>query len=158
MSLAKLIAGATDSGKQDDDAFRRQWSAIWCDLRTTERKVLFVTVWYHRRPFRKDEEGNDKRPDCIIDLPDDKNLIIDSKVSLSAYEQYVNSEDELKKQVLLKQHLESIKKHIKDLAGKDYPNLNPFSLKMINRLSDYFFVLARFLNSKSPKEEIMWKR
>ena len=44
------------------------------------------------------------------------------------------------------------------MLGKDYPNLNPFSLKMINRLSDYFFVLARFLNSKSPKEEIMWKR
>ena len=44
-------------------------------------------------------------------------------MSLSAYAQYVNSEDELKKLVLLKQHLESIKKHIKDLAGKDYPNL-----------------------------------
>ena len=44
-------------------------------------------------------------------------------MSLYAYEQYVNSEDELKKQVLLKHHLESIKKHIKDLAGKDYPNL-----------------------------------
>ena len=42
--------------------------------------------------------------------------------------------------------------------GRDDPNLNTFSLKMLNRLSDYFFVLSRFFNSKSPKEEIMWKR
>ena len=88
-----------------------------------EKSGLYKGVHFRTQNSLKDEEGNDKRPDCIIDLPDDKNLIIDSKVSLSAYEQYVNSEDELKKQVLLKQHLESIKKHIKDLAGKDYPNL-----------------------------------
>ena len=42
--------------------------------------------------------------------------------------------------------------------GRDEPNLNTFSLKMLNRLSDYFFVLSRFFNSNSPKEEIMWKR
>ena len=50
----------------------------------------------------KDEEGNEKRPDCIIDLPDDKNLIIDSKVSLNAYEQYINADDDLQKKMLIK--------------------------------------------------------
>ena len=113
-NLAKALKG--DSKVQGD------WGELQLEV-LLEKSGLNKGVHFRTQNSLKDEEGNDKRPDCIIDLPDDKNLIIDSKVSLSAYEQYVNSEDELKKQVLLKQHLESIKKHIKDLAGKDYPNL-----------------------------------
>ena len=113
-NLAKALKG--DSKVQGD------WGELQLEV-LLEKSGLYKGVHFRTQNSLKDEEGNDKRPDCIIDLPDDKNLIIDSKVSLSAYEQYVNSEDELKKQVLLKQHLESIKKHIKDLAGKDYPNL-----------------------------------
>ena len=113
-NLAKALKG--DSKVQGD------WGELQLEV-LLEKSGLYKGVHFRTQNSLKDEEGNDKRPDCIIDLPDDKNLIIDSKVSLSAYEQYVNSKDELKKQVLLKQHLESIKKHIKDLAGKDYPNL-----------------------------------
>ena len=113
-NLAKALKG--DSKVQGD------WGEFQLEV-LLEKSGLSKGVHFRTQNSLKDEEGNDKRPDCIIDLPDEKNLIIDSKVSLSAYEQYVNSEDELKKQVLLKQHLESIKKHIKDLAGKDYPNL-----------------------------------
>ncbi|MFL2563634.1 MAG: DNA recombination protein RmuC [Flavobacteriales bacterium] len=113
-NLAKALKG--DSKVQGD------WGELQLEV-LLEKSGLYKGVHFRTQNSLKDEEGNDKRPDCIIDLPDEKNLIIDSKVSLSAYEQYVNSEYELKKQVLLKQHLESIKKHIKDLAGKDYPNL-----------------------------------
>jgi len=113
-NLAKALKG--DSKVQGD------WGELQLEV-LLEKSGLYKGVHFRTQNSLKDEEGNDKRPDCIIDLPDEKNLIIDSKVSLSAYEQYVNSKDELKKQVLLKQHLESIKKHIKDLAGKDYPNL-----------------------------------
>ena len=113
-NLAKALKG--DSKVQGD------WGELQLEV-LLEKSGLNKGVHFRTQNSLKDEEGNDKRPDCIIDLPDEKNLIIDSKVSLSAYEKYVNSEDELKKQVLLKQHLESIKKHIKDLAGKDYPNL-----------------------------------
>jgi len=113
-NLAKALKG--DSKVQGD------WGELQLEV-LLEKSGLNKGVHFRTQNSMKDENGNDKRPDCIIDLPDNKNLIIDSKVSLSAYEQYVNSEDELKKQVLLKQHLESIKKHIKDLAGKDYPNL-----------------------------------
>ena len=113
-NLAKALKG--DSKVQGD------WGELQLEV-LLEKSGLNKGVHFRTQNSLKDEEGNDKRPDCIIDLPNDKNLIIDSKVSLSAYEQYVNSEDELKKQILLKQHLESIKKHIKDLAGKDYPNL-----------------------------------
>ena len=113
-NLATALKG--DSKVQGD------WGELQLEV-LLEKSGLNKGVHFRTQNSLKDEEGNDKRPDCIIDLPDNKNLIIDSKVSLSAYEQYVNSEDELKKQVLLKQHLESIKKHIKDLAAKDYPNL-----------------------------------
>ena len=113
-NLAKALKG--DSKVQGD------WGELQLEV-LLEKSGLNKGVHFRTQNSLKDEEGNDKRPDCIIDLPDNKNLIIDSKVSLSAYEQYVNSEDELKKQVLLKHHLESIKKHIKDLAGKDYHNL-----------------------------------
>jgi len=113
-NLAKALKG--DSKVQGD------WGELQLEV-LLEKSGLNKGVHFRTQNSMKDEEGNDKRPDCIIDLPDDKNLIIDSKVSLTAYEQYVNAEDELQKQVLLKQHLESIKKHIKDLAGKDYPNL-----------------------------------
>tara|TARA_B100000315_G_scaffold59171_1_gene53668 strand:+ start:1596 stop:2939 length:1344 start_codon:yes stop_codon:yes gene_type:complete len=71
----------------------------------------------------EDEEGNRKQPDCVVILPENRNLIIDSKVSLTAYEQFVNAENEEEKPLFLKKHSDSIKSHIKELAKKDYPKL-----------------------------------
>ena len=113
-NLAKALKG--DSKIQGD------WGELQLEI-LLEKSGLNKGVHFRTQNSMKDEDGNDKRPDCIIDLPDDKNLIIDSKVSLTAYEQYVNAEDEALRLTFLKQHLESVKKHIKDLSGKDYPNL-----------------------------------
>jgi len=113
-NLAKALKG--DSKIQGD------WGELQLEV-LLEKSGLNKGVHFRTQNSMKDEEGNDKRPDCIIDLPDHKNLIIDSKVSLTAYEQYINADDDLQKKMFLKQHLESVKKHIKDLAGKDYPNL-----------------------------------
>lgn len=113
-NLAKALKG--DSKIQGD------WGELQLEV-LLEKSGLNKGVHFRTQNSMKDEEGNDKRPDCIIDLPDHKNLIIDSKVSLTAYEQYINADDDLQKKMLIKQHLESVKKHIKDLAGKDYPNL-----------------------------------
>ena len=113
-NLAKALKG--DSKIQGD------WGELQLEV-LLEKSGLNKGVHFRTQNSMKDEEGNEKRPDCIIDLPDDKNLIIDSKVSLTAYEQYINADDDLQKKMLIKQHLESVKKHIKDLAGKDYPNL-----------------------------------
>ncbi len=71
----------------------------------------------------RDEDGNLKKPDFVINLPDNKHLIIDSKVSLTAYENYYNEEDKILKEIALKKHLDSIKKHYKELEEKDYPGL-----------------------------------
>lgn len=68
-------------------------------------------------------DGTRLRPDAVIFLPDDKNLIIDSKVSLLHYEQFSSQTDEGERQRLLKLHVESLRAHAKGLGGKDYTKL-----------------------------------
>ena len=70
-----------------------------------------------------DETGARKRPDFIVNLPDGKVLIIDSKVSLTAYERLVNSDDEVEKATHLKEHIQSMRNHIRGLSKKDYSAL-----------------------------------
>jgi DNA recombination protein RmuC len=88
-----------------------------------EKVGLQKDIHFSTQGGYRDENGNLKKPDFIINLPDNKHLIIDSKVSLTAYEDYYNEEDKLLKEHALKKHLESIKKHYKELSEKDYPSL-----------------------------------
>ncbi len=74
------------------------------------------------------------RPDVVVHLPDDRDLIIDAKTSLVAYERYVNAEDEESKAKYLKAHLESIKTHVSELSKKNYERL-----KEVNTL-DFIFM------------------
>lgn len=60
------------------------------------------------------------RPDVILHLDEQREVIIDSKVSLTAYVDYVNAENEADRQMFLRKHLESIRKHVKELSAKDY--------------------------------------
>jgi DNA recombination protein RmuC len=69
------------------------------------------------------EEGNRRRPDVIVNLPEEKKIIIDSKVSLVDYERLVSAEDDDKKNIHLKAFINSVKRHIKDLSDKEYQNL-----------------------------------
>jgi DNA recombination protein RmuC len=63
------------------------------------------------------------QPDVIVNLPDEKNIIIDSKLSLVAYERYISSEDEKEREKNLKEHIASVRKHVKDLNTKNYQQL-----------------------------------
>lgn len=71
----------------------------------------------------KDENNNQLRPDVIIHLPDNKHLVIDSKVSLKSFEKFVNENDDSSRKTALINHLISIKSHIKLLGEKDYSHL-----------------------------------
>ncbi len=68
----------------------------------------------------KNEEGSTMRPDVILHLDERREVIIDSKVSLTSYVDYVNAESEIDRATYLKAHVESVKKHVKELAAKDY--------------------------------------
>lgn len=68
----------------------------------------------------KNEEGSTMRPDVILHLDERREVIIDSKVSLTSYVDYVNAQNETDRAAYLKAHVESVKKHVKELAAKDY--------------------------------------
>ncbi|MDX2001708.1 MAG: DNA recombination protein RmuC [Chitinophagales bacterium] len=69
------------------------------------------------------EDGKRYQPDVVIKLPDNKNIIIDSKVSLVAYERYHSCEQEIEKAQYLREHINSIKLHVKQLSNKEYQKL-----------------------------------
>ena len=71
----------------------------------------------------KSDDGKNLRPDFLVSLPDEKVLVIDSKVSLTAYEKCVNTEDDLEREAFLKEHIQSMRNHIRSLAKKDYASL-----------------------------------
>ena len=77
------------------------------------------------KSFATEEEGKTRlRPDVIINLPDNRKMVVDSKVSLTAYEQYVNSETEEEKVVFVKEHVNSLKRHVDQLSAKKYEDLH----------------------------------
>ncbi len=88
--------------------------------RILERSGLVKDQEYSTQPSVRNEDGELVRPDVIVNLPDNKHIVIDSKVSLLAYEAYTTSDDEEKKNQYLKQHIDSIKTHIKNLSEKNY--------------------------------------
>ncbi len=85
-----------------------------------EASGLRKGVEYDREVVVHGVEGDTLRPDVIIRMPDNKQIIIDSKVSLVAYEQLQHAEGEEKYKAVLKAHVESLKQHVKELYDKQY--------------------------------------
>ncbi len=80
-------------------------------------------IGYDKEKNFKNEDDENQRPDYIVNLPDGKNIIIDSKVSLTAYANYFNTENSDEKKNFLKDHVKSINNHVKSLSEKNYQNL-----------------------------------
>jgi len=91
--------------------------------RILEKSGLVKDREYYVQNSLTSEDGKLYRPDVIIHLPDNKKVIIDSKVSLVAYEKFSSSENTEDQKTHLKQHILSIKAHIKGLSDKNYQNL-----------------------------------
>jgi DNA recombination protein RmuC len=88
-----------------------------------ERSGLRLGEEYVREQNHKADDGQNYRPDVIINLPDDKHIIVDAKVSLNAYNDYVNADDEASQTQFLKQHIDAVRHHIKSLSAKAYQQL-----------------------------------
>ena len=121
LRLSQDAINLTNALKGDSKA-QGDWGEIQLEV-LLEKSGLANGVHFTTQGGYRDDEGNLKKPDFIVNLPDNKHLIIDAKVSLTAYESYFNAETELEKDVALKKHIDSIKKHFNELSSKDYPSL-----------------------------------
>ena len=114
INLTKALKG--DSKAQGD------WGETQLEI-LLEKANLAKDIHFTTQGGYRDEDGRLKKPDFIINLPDKRHLIVDSKVSLTNYEAYFNAEDEEQKKIHLKKHIESIRKHIRELSEKKYESL-----------------------------------
>jgi len=117
--LTKALKG--DSKVQGD------WGEMQLEL-ILEKAGLEKNIHFSSQTSFTDKvEDNTQRPDYIINLPEQKHLILDAKVSLTAYENYYNTEDQLERNRYLKEHLDSIYRHMKTLSEKNYQHLYQIS-------------------------------
>jgi DNA recombination protein RmuC len=112
--LTKALKG--DNKKQGN------WGEVILE-KVLERSGLVRDREYRMQASLQMADGSRLQPDVIIDLPDDKHLIIDSKVSLIAYERLVNCETEEERKLYSKAHVESIRGHVLNLSSKNYHDL-----------------------------------
>ncbi|MGR9072325.1 MAG: DNA recombination protein RmuC [Gammaproteobacteria bacterium] len=88
-----------------------------------ERSGLRKGIEYETQGAFRDGDRQLFKPDVIVRLPEEKDVVIDSKVSLLAYERYCSADDERERTLALKEHTEAVRNHIKSLSGKDYSAL-----------------------------------
>ncbi|MFZ9583651.1 MAG: DNA recombination protein RmuC [Pseudohongiellaceae bacterium] len=91
--------------------------------RVLERSGLERGREYELQVSLRDDEGRRGQPDVVVHLPESKDVVIDSKVSLTAYEAYFSASDEDQRAEFLRQHITSIRSHIRNLTGKNYQGL-----------------------------------
>ena len=114
INLTKALKG--------DSKIQGNWGELVLE-RVLEKSGLEKEREYFVQQSFTNDEGKRVLPDVIIQLPDHKKMIIDSKVTLTAYEQYISAENESEKQHFLKEHVNSLKRHIEQLSAKKYEDL-----------------------------------
>ena len=114
LNLTKALKG--------DSKMQGNWGELILE-RVLEKSGLEKDREYFVQQSHVNTEGNRVFPDVVINLPDGKKMIVDSKVSLTAYEKYSNEEDDDLKNGFLKEHVNSIKRHVEQLGDKNYQDL-----------------------------------
>ena len=114
INLTKALKG--------DSKMQGNWGELVLE-RVLEKSGLEKGREYEVQQSFTNEEGTRILPDVIINLPDGKKMIVDSKVSLTAYERYVNEEDDVQQNIYLKEHVNSVKRHVEQLSDKRYQDI-----------------------------------
>lgn len=105
-----------------DSKMQGNWGELVLE-RVLEKSGLEKDREYFMQQSFTTEEGNRVLPDVVIHLPDHKKMIVDSKVSLRAYERFVNEEDTTLREAHLKQHVNDLKRHVQQLSDKNYQDI-----------------------------------
>ncbi len=116
-------AGKLTAALKGDSKVQGDWGEAQLEV-IFENAGFLKDVHYKVQESFRDEEGKIKRPDFIVNLPGERNVVIDSKVSLTAYEKYFNTEEQEEKEKFLKEHITSIANHLRELNTKDYQDLH----------------------------------
>lgn len=114
LNLTKALKG--------DSKMQGNWGELVLE-RVLEKSGLEKDREYFVQQSHTNSDGSRVYPDVIINLPDGKKMIVDSKVTLTAYERYINEEDDVLKNNFLKEHLISIRRHVEQLGEKNYHDL-----------------------------------
>ncbi|CAM4171606.1 DNA recombination protein RmuC [Shewanella denitrificans] len=122
MKMSQDAVNLTNALKGDNKQ-QGNWGEVILE-RVLQESGLREGHEYQTQQELKDDNGKRFKPDVIVHLPEQKDVVIDAKMSLIAYERYFNSSDESHKQQALKEHVISIRQHIKGLSQKDYHKLH----------------------------------
>jgi len=114
LNLTKALKG--------DSKMQGNWGELILE-RVLEKSGLEKGREYEVQQSFTNELGSRVFPDVVINLPDGKKMVVDSKVSLVAYEKYINEEDETLRIIHMKEHVGSIRRHVEQLSAKNYHDL-----------------------------------
>ncbi|PPD02667.1 MAG: DNA recombination protein RmuC [Methylobacter sp.] len=130
----EIISLRRDTAKMNQEALNltralkgdKKTQGNWGEMileKVLEQSGLRKGIEYETQGAFRDQDNRLYKPDVIIRLPEGKDVVIDSKVSLLSYERYCTSDDDHERALALKQHTEAVREHIKGLSGKDYSGL-----------------------------------
>ena len=114
---------------------------------------------YHVQVSQRDAEGNLLQPDVVIDLPQDRRLVVDAKVSLVAYDQYASAETDEARAPAVRAHLDSVRAHIKGLSAKNYQAL--YGVKSLDMVVMFVPIEPAFMLAVTSDESLFmeaWQR
>lgn len=114
LNLTKALKG--------DSKTQGNWGELVLE-RVLEKSGLEKDREYFVQQSFVNDDGKRIMPDVVIHLPDNKKMVVDAKVSLTAYEQFVNTDNEQEKQQFLKEHIQSLKRHVEQLSEKKYEDI-----------------------------------
>ncbi len=121
LQMSKETINLTKALKGDSKT-QGNWGELVLE-RVLEKSGLEKDREYFVQQSFTNDEGKRILPDVVIHLPDAKKMVIDSKVSLTAYEQYINADDDTEKAQFIKEHVNSLKRHIEQLSEKKYEDI-----------------------------------
>jgi DNA recombination protein RmuC len=131
----EIVSLRRDTAKMNQEALNltralkgdKKTQGNWGEMileKVLERSGLRKGIEYETQGAFRDDDNRLFKPDVIVHLPENKDVIIDSKVSLLAYERYCSTEDDQERLIALRQHTSAVRDHIKGLSDKDYSSLH----------------------------------
>ena len=149
-SLTQALKGSSNT--------RGSWGELILE-RVLESSGLRKGQEYDVKESVKREDGSRGQPDVVIHLPESKELVIDAKVSLVAYEEYTKAETDRAREIALARHIDAVRTHIKELSEKNYQNL--YGLKSLDCVIMFLPVEPAFILAVSTDAklwEYAWRK